>query len=461
MPKKTKIKTVFFCNSCGEDFSKWLGKCTNCGEWDTISEFRQSKKNRTSPSVSRQKCTMPQKMMMLSSCKPERIVRKYTGYPEVDRVLGGGLVPGSMILVGGNPGIGKSTLMLQMAAHFTQRDLVVLYVSGEESLEQLSLRSLRLNVGDAPINILTETSVERILDNLEQLKPDIVIIDSVQTMFSEELESASGSVSQVRECAALLMRHAKESQTALFLVGHVTKDGSIAGPRVLEHMVDTVLYFEGDSSYQYRILRAVKNRFGPSGEIALLAMADNGLSEVTNASEFFLMQRDKPQAGAAIVPILEGSRVLVVELQALVNPSHFGLPQRVASGINPKKLSLLIAVMERYTGISIGDHDIFFNITGGLTVSEPAVDLGVAAALLSSFRNVPIRNGLAFLGELGLGGEIRPVNNMAGRLKELAGMGFTHCVVPEPKKGSDWAKKNLGIELIRCDGVNRVEEFVF
>ncbi len=461
MAKKTKSKTVYMCSNCGEDFAKWLGKCTNCGEWDTVSEFRQPKKSSVSSSATRQLGVVPQEMVMLSSCKPEKIVRKFTGYPEVDRVLGGGLVPGSMILVGGNPGIGKSTLMMHVAAHFTKKELVVLYVSGEESLEQFSLRSLRLKVGDAPINILTETSVERILDVLEQIKPDIVIIDSVQTMFSEELESAPGSVSQVRECAALLMRHAKESQAALFLIGHVTKDGSIAGPRVLEHMVDTVLYFEGDSSYQYRILRAVKNRFGPSGEIALLAMADTGLSEVTNASEFFLMNHEKPQTGTSIVPILEGSRVLVVELQALVNPSHFGLPQRVASGINPKKLSLIVAVLERYTGISLGDHDIFFNITGGLTVSEPAADLGIAAALLSSFRNVPIRNGHTFLGELGLGGEIRPVNNMTSRLKELASMGFTHCVVPEPKKGSDWAKKDLGIKLVRCDRLNKVEEFVF
>jgi DNA repair protein RadA/Sms len=257
------------------------------------------------------------------------------------------------------------------------------------------------------------------------------------------------------------MRRAKASKTALFLVGHVTKEGAIAGPRVIEHMVDTVLYFEGDSSYQYRILRAVKNRFGPSGEIALLAMADAGLSEVPNASEFFLMHRDTPQVGTAIVPVLEGSRILVVELQALVNPTHFGLPQRVASGINPKKLSLLIAVLERYTGISLGDHDMFFNITGGLTVSETAIDLGIIAAILSSFRNRAVRNNLAFLGEIGLGGEVRPVHGMTNRLKECAALGFTHCIVPRPQKGSDWAKKKLGIELIQIGSIAAIGEKIF
>ncbi len=458
MPKKTK--TVFMCNNCGEDFPKWMGKCTSCGEWDSIAEFRQPKK-KTGGTALRSPGSGIQDAVLLSTCNPEKIERLCTGFPEVDRVLGGGLVPGSMILVGGNPGIGKSTLMLHIAAYFTQNNSRVLYVSGEESLEQLSLRSQRLGTGAVPVSVLTETSMESILQTMEQVKPDVVVVDSVQTVFSEELESAPGSVSQVRECTALLMRHAKNSRTALFLVGHVTKEGAIAGPRVIEHMVDTVLYFEGDSSFQYRLLRAIKNRFGPSGEIALLSMSDTGLSEVPNASEFFLMHRDIPQVGTSVVPVLEGSRILVVELQALVNPTHFGLPQRVASGINPKKLSLLIAVLERYTGISLGDHDIFFNITGGLTVAEPAVDLGIAAALLSSFRNVPVRKGVAFVGEIGLGGEIRPVNSMLTRLKELAGLGFKQCVVPVPAKRSDWSDKSRGIELLTCRGVNDLAEKIF
>jgi DNA repair protein RadA/Sms len=437
-----------------------MGKCTNCGGWDTITEFRQPKKSGSRQSgVSGNK--IAREAVDLSSCKPERIKRRFTGFPEVDRVLGGGLVPGSMVLVGGNPGIGKSTLMLHTAAHFTQKDSRVLYVSGEESLEQLSLRSQRLGIAAVPISVLTETSVERVLDTMDTMHPDVVILDSIQTIFSEELESAPGSVSQVRECTAMLMRRAKESQTALFLVGHVTKEGAIAGPRVIEHMVDTVLYFEGDSSFQYRILRAIKNRFGPSGEIALLAMTDSGLREVSNASEFFLMHRDVPQVGTAVAPVLEGSRILVVELQALVNRSHFGLPQRVASGINPKKLSLLLAVLERYAGVSLGDHDIFFNVAGGLSIAEPAIDLSIAASVLSSFRNIALGKGIACIGEIGLGGEIRPVNSMLPRLRELAGMGFTRCVVPVPPRRSDWAEKNKGIELIMCRSVNDLGDKIF
>ncbi len=455
-----KSRTVYVCSNCGEDFSKWLGRCTNCGAWDTVSEFRQPKKNGVSSSARASGIGL-QEVTVLSSCTPEAIHRKPCGFPEVDRVLGGGLVPGSMVLVGGNPGIGKSTLMLHIAAHFTAEQAKVIYVSGEESLDQLSLRSQRLGISSVPISVLTETAIESVLDTMTQLQPDVVVIDSVQTVFSEELESAPGSVSQVRECTALLMRHAKATNTALFLIGHVTKEGAIAGPRVIEHMVDTVLYFEGDSSYQYRILRAIKNRFGPSGEIALLAMTDTGLHEVPNASEFFLMHRDTPQVGTAVVPVLEGSRILVVELQALVNPTHFGMPQRVSSGVNPKKLALLIAVLERYTGISLGDHDIFLNIAGGLAVSEPAIDLAVTAALLSSFRNEPVRNGIAFIGELGLGGEVRSVHSMLARLKEIAGMGFKQCVVPIPTRRSDWSRKVKGIELLSCRSVIDIADKIF
>ncbi len=451
-------KTIFICSNCGEDFPKWHGRCLNCGEWGTISEFR---KPRTKDKSSLSRNRSLNKTISLSSCTPEKIERKSSGFPEVDRVLGSGVVPGSMTLIGGDPGIGKSTLMMQIAAHFTKKNSTVLYISGEESLEQLSLRSKRLEIENVPVNILTESSMECVLDAIEVIKPDIVIVDSIQAVFSEELESPPGSVSQLRECTAMLMRHIKESNTALFLIGHVTKEGVIAGPRVLEHIVDTVLYFESDCGYQYRILRAVKNRFGPSGEIALLSMYDNGLSEVSNASEFFLSHHESPQVGTAVVPVLEGSRILVVELQALVNPSHFGLPQRVASGINAKKLSLLIAVIERYTGINLGDHDIFFNIAGGLKVSEPAVDLGIAAAVISSFRNMPLRNKVAFIGELGLGGEIRPVNNITMRLKEIDGMGFTDCIVPVPKSGSEWAKKKYNLNLIKSPYVNNMTEFIF
>jgi DNA repair protein RadA/Sms len=346
-------------------------------------------------------------------------------------------------------------------AHWATSGKTTLYISGEESTEQVSMRAQRLGIAAAPGKMATETSAEAVLALLGTEKPDIVVIDSIQTIFTEQLESAPGSVSQIRESTALLLRFAKKNATSLFLIGHVTKEGAIAGPRVLEHMVDTVLSFEGDATYQYRILRANKNRFGPSGEIALLAMADAGLAEVANASEFFLLNRHDPQVGTAAVPIMEGSRILVVELQSLINRSHFGMPQRVAAGINPRKLSLILAVLERHGGCVLGDHDVFFNIAGGLTVAEPSIDLGIAAAILSSFRSRPIRRDLAFLGELGLGGEVRPVNNMTGRLNELGRLGFTECVVADSRKDADWTKGNSKMRLIHCRKIAQLQDFVF
>ena len=428
MNKKTA--TVFVCNNCGQDYAKWHGRCTNCGAWDTIVEMRGVKAAPSSREISIDRSSI----VPLSSCIVNGSGRVLGSFPEIDRVLGGGLILGALVLIGGDPGIGKSTLLLQLLSAWASKGKKALYISGEESADQIYLRAQRLSVADAPISMLAETSVEAILSKLEDAKPDIVVVDSIQTMFSEALESAPGSVSQVRESASVLLRFAKQNKTAVILIGHVTKEGAIAGPRVLEHMVDTVLYFEGDSHYHYRIVRAVKNRYGPSGEIAILSMTDRGLREVTNPSEFFLLNRGNPQVGTAIAPVLEGSRVLVVEVQSLVNKSHFGLPQRVASGINPKKLALLLAVLERFGGLALGDHDIFFNIAGGLTVAEPAIDLGIAASIISSFRNRPLRKELAFIGELGLGGEIRPVNNMPLRLKELSRMGFSECLVPRPPK---------------------------
>ena len=454
MAKKTR--SVYVCSNCGDDFPKWQGRCTSCGEWDTISEFREARISRSGASDGHIAAGTVEPVS-LSSCEPESVSRISVGMSDLDRVLGGGLVRGSLVLVGGDPGIGKSTLMLQLAAHVALRRLPVLYVSGEESLQQVSLRSRRLGVTDAGISMFPETTLGRVLDVLSKAKPRMAIVDSIQTMMSEELESAPGSVSQVRECAALLMRHAKQTGTAIILVGHVTKDGAIAGPRMLEHMVDTVLYFEGDATHQYRILRAVKNRFGPSGEIALLAMSDTGLAEVPNASDFFLQHRDAPQVGTAVVPVREGSRILVVELQALVNPTHFGLPQRVAAGINPKRLSLLIAVLERYAGISLGDHDVFLNVTGGLAISEPAADFGIAAAMLSSFRNVPLRQGIGLIGEIGLGGEIRPVNSMGARIKELCAMGFVECAVPPGVSRPDRAGQGK-MRLLECRTVSDIDD---
>jgi DNA repair protein RadA/Sms len=452
-----KSSTVFVCSNCGQDFAKWLGRCTSCGAWETITEMRGVKASPASRELSIDRSDI----VDLSSCKADDSGRISGSFPEIDRVLGGGLIPGSFILIGGDPGIGKSTLLLQLLSAWTKAGNKGLYVTGEESTEQIFLRSKRLNAADAPLSLLAETSVDAILERLSESKPNIVVIDSIQTMFSETLESAPGSVAQVRESASMLLRFAKQNSTAIILIGHVTKEGAIAGPRVLEHMVDTVLYFEGDSHYQYRIVRAVKNRYGPSGEIAILSMSDRGLREVTNPSDFFLHNHANPQVGAAIVPVLEGSRVLVVEVQSLVNKSHFGLPQRVASGINPKKLSLLLAVLERFGGFSLGEHDVFFNIAGGLSVAEPAVDLAAAASIISSFRNKPLRRELALVGELGLGGEIRPVNNMLLRLKELSRMGFTQCVAPKPQKNADWASSDIPIKLIMCSKINELAEQIF
>jgi DNA repair protein RadA/Sms len=452
-----KTKSVYVCSSCGESYPKWLGKCDNCGSWDTISEFREPVgASRALKSYG----GAPPEVTALDAHKGGSAERIASQFPDVDRVLGGGLVRGGVSLLGGDPGIGKSTLLLQLMVRWAAAGKKTLYISGEESTEQVAMRAVRLGVKSVPVGMVTETSVEAVLALLASQKPDIVVVDSIQTIFTEQLESAPGSVSQIRESTALLLRFAKSNGTALFLIGHVTKEGAIAGPRVLEHMVDTVLSFEGDTTYQYRILRAVKNRFGPSGEIALLSMSDAGLREVRNASEFFLVNRHEPIVGTAIAPIMEGSRILVVELQALVNRSHFGMPQRVASGINPRKLSLLLAVLERHGGCVIGDHDVFFNIAGGLNVAEPSIDLGIAAAILSSFRGTPLKRDLACIGEVGLGGEVRPVNNMSGRLKELARMGFKECVVTGSVKNADWSRNADGLTLLPCRRIGSLQEII-
>ncbi len=454
-----KQKTAYVCDACGQDYPKWQGKCDNCGEWNCLKEFRLGTKGSS-------KSTAPVKdqlqLLSLSQSSAIENTRIKSSFAQVDTVFGGGLVRGSFVLLGGDPGIGKSTLLLQMMAQWAREQQVVVYVSGEESVEQISLRAKRLRVEDSGVNLVTETSVESLLELFNRHKPQIVVIDSIQTMYTEDLESAPGSVSQIRECGAILLRYAKRENVTIILIGHVTKDGSIAGPRVLEHMVDTVLQFEGDGRYNYRILRSVKNRFGPSGEIALFTMSDSGLNGNSNASEFFLMNRDHPIPGTSIAAVLEGTRVLVLEIQALVNKSHFGIPQRVASGMSPKKLSLLIAVLEKFDSMVLGDHDIFINIAGGLSVREPAADLGIIAALLSSFLNKPLRKDLAFIGEIGLGGEIRPVNNMSQRLKELSKMGFKECVVANPRKGTDWVEQSKNsISLLMCSGIAEVRKVVF
>ncbi|MBN1574921.1 MAG: DNA repair protein RadA [Chitinispirillaceae bacterium] len=455
-----KSKTAYVCTECGQDYTKWRGKCDNCGLWDTVHEIRLPASGTATATTSAAART-PAAARRLADCAIDGAQRLPSGLGEIDRVLGGGFVRGACILLGGDPGIGKSTLLLQLAALSGDKQMKVLYISGEESAEQVAMRARRLHVEHADMELLTETSVEAIMQTLGERTPGLVIVDSIQSVFTEELQSAAGSVAQLRESAAILLRFAKESGAIMVFIGHVTKEGAIAGPRLLEHMVDTVLYFEGDASYQYRVLRAVKNRFGPAGELALLAMSDDGLHEIANASEFFLTNRHSPQAGTAIAPVLEGSRILMVELQALVNKSHFGIPQRVASGINQRKLALLLAVLERHGGIVLGDFDVFFNIAGGLTVAEPAIDLGTAAAILSSFRNRPLRGDIAHIGELGLGGEIRPVNAMNARLKELARMGFRECIVPAPSKKADWFSETYRMKLLPCAKVGGLQELLF
>lgn len=459
-----KSVTAFVCTECGQDYTKWRGKCDNCGLWDTVHEIRLG---------SAAAASAPQRrtahfagdtsagVRSLDECTVDSVTRYKSGSFEIDRVLGGGFVKGACILLGGDPGIGKSTLLLQLAARAGKNSLSALYISGEESAEQVAMRASRLGITGSSIGILTETSIETISPVLTESKPGLVIVDSIQTMFTETIQSAPGSVAQVRESAAILLRFAKETGAVVVLIGHVTKDGAIAGPRILEHMVDTVLYFEGDASYQFRVLRAVKNRFGPSGEIALLSMTDSGLHEITNASEFFLSNRHNPQPGTAIAPILEGSRIIMVELQALVNKSHFGIPQRVASGIQQRKLALLLAVLERHGGLVFGEYDVFFNIAGGLTVAEPSIDVGVAASLISSFRNRPLRPNIALIGELGLAGELRSVNAMGQRLKELSRMGFTECIVPKPSQKAEWFTDDYKMKLIPCVKIGSLQELLF
>ncbi|MDD5675675.1 MAG: DNA repair protein RadA [Chitinivibrionales bacterium] len=454
-----KEKTAFVCNECGQDFTKWYGRCPACSAWESITEFRMgaggSGKNSHRSSTKNEVVTLAE---VPENKIPARIKSRS---PEFDRIMGGGAVPGALVLIGGDPGIGKSTLLLQLASAWAASGLTCLYVSGEESCEQISMRAQRLRVGGSPLLVMAETSVEAIIEACSQKKPQIVVIDSIQTVFSEEMESAPGSVAQVREAAAALLRFGKANRVTIFMIGHVTKDGQLAGPRLLEHMVDTVLYFEGDPTYQYRLLRAVKNRYGPSGEIALFSMADTGLHEVTNASHFFLLNHETPQAGSAVTAVMEGTRPLAVELQALVNRTHFGLPQRVASGVNPKKMALLLAVIERYGGVQLGDYDIFLNVTGGLSVSEPAADLAMAAAIISSFRNIPVRKGIALIGETGLGGEVRPVNNLAARLKELKRLGFTDIIIPRPPRAESAALDARGLSLLPCDRIEKLADILF
>lgn len=424
-----KAKTVFVCSDCGSEARKWSGQCGDCGAWNTLVEFKPD----TAPTGrgSRSGYTgQAQEVTTMANVSVGEEPRIATGLSELDRVLGGGLVEGSVVLIGGDPGIGKSTILLQTLTHLSQ-NIPALYVTGEESLQQVALRAHRLELPQDGLRLMSETSIENIIATAKREQPKVMVVDSIQTIYSESLSSAPGGVSQVRECAAALVRFAKQSGTALFLVGHVTKEGSLAGPRVLEHMVDSVLYFEGEQDSRYRVVRAVKNRFGAINELGVFAMTDRGLREVSNPSAIFLSSHDLAVPGSVVMVTRDGSRPLLVEVQALVDDSQLGNPRRVAVGLDQNRLAMLLAVLSRHGGISTMGMDVFTNVVGGVKVLETGSDLALLIAVVSSLRNRSMENRVVAFGEVGLSGEIRPVPNGQERLKEAAKHGFNKAIVPK------------------------------
>jgi DNA repair protein RadA/Sms len=436
-------KILYRCNACGQAQPKWSGQCSGCGAWNSLVESVEDRApaSRFAGYAGAAENPVP---VLLAEVEAEEVFRTPTGLEEFDRVLGGGLVAGSVILIGGDPGIGKSTLLLQILAGLGETRQT-LYITGEESIRQVSLRAKRLQLPCQGVRILTETSLERILEVATAQRPEILVIDSIQTIFSELLQSAPGSVAQVRESAAQLVRFAKRTQTTVFLVGHVTKEGALAGPRVLEHMVDTVLYFEGDNSSRFRVIRAFKNRFGAVNELGVFAMTETGLREVRNPSAIFLSRGDEEAPGSVVMVTREGSRPLLVEVQALVDESHLPAPRRVALGLEQNRLAMLLAVLHRHGGVPIFNQDVFVNLVGGLRLSETAGDLAVALAIVSSFKDRPIPKSWVAFGEVGLNGEVRPVQNGEERIREAAKHGFTHALVPAKNvvKGI-----NKGLEVV-------------
>lgn len=442
-----KSKTKFVCSECGYETSKWMGKCPSCLQWNTFVEEVETKvQGNTSDRI------LP-KAIPITEVSGESEQRIKTGMQELDRVLGGGIVEGSLVLVGGDPGIGKSTLLLQMCGALSS-SLKILYASGEESVKQIKIRADRLSVNNENILMVTETNFENINNLIEDIKPQVVILDSIQTVYSEQLTSAPGSVSQVREVTGQLMRIAKGMGITVFIVGHVTKEGAIAGPRVLEHMVDTVLYFEGERHQNYRILRAVKNRFGSTNELGLFEMTQQGLKEVNNPSGLLLDGRAKDQSGSAIVASLEGTRPMLLEIQALVTPTIFGIARRMATGIDYNRMTMLMAVLEKKVGMQLYNHDAYVNVVGGIRIDEPACDLGIIASIAGSFKNQPIDPDIVVMGEVGLTGEVRPVSQAEKRIIESKRLGFKKCLVPAGNKSS----QVTGIEGIEIMFAETVEE---
>lgn len=444
----SKGKTAYSCSACGAQSPKWAGQCSDCGEWNTLVEVVAMTSPVRSPRFSGYAGTTQAQVRDLADVQPESAGRTETGSEELDRVLGGGLVSGSVVLLGGDPGIGKSTLLLQTLIDLGDR-VRTLYVTGEESPEQVALRAQRLGLASSNARLLAETAVERIIEIARQEQPEVLVVDSIQTLYTSVLQSAPGSVAQVRESAAQLVRFAKQTGTALFLVGHVTKEGTLAGPRVLEHMVDTVLYFEGDAGGRYRVVRAMKNRFGAVNEIGVFAMTEKGLKAVTNPSAIFLSRHDEPVAGSVVMVTREGTRPLLVEVQALVADSHLSNPRRVTLGLEQNRLSMLLAVLHRHGGIAVADQDVFVNVVGGVRVSETAADLAVIVAALSSFRDRPIPVDWIVFGEVGLAGEIRPVPNGVERLREAVKHGFRKALVPAANLNKQVKVEGLEIVAVK------------
>lgn len=440
-------KYKFVCQECGHEEAKWCGRCPGCGKWNSMVEELNQAKNRKTPQFME---TKPVPITEVSDFAEERIG---TGIGELDRVLGGGVVPGSLILIGGDPGIGKSTIALQAASKIAGARGMSLYVTGEESAQQTKLRAARLGVVTDSLYVVTETSLEKIGDHVEKLTPSLVVIDSIQTVFTENIPSAPGSVAQVRECTGFLLQMAKARNIPVIIVGHVTKEGFLAGPRVLEHMVDAVLYFEGERHHTFRILRAVKNRFGSTNEIGVFEMGERGLLEVSNPSEMFLAERPTGVSGSVVVAGMEGTRPVLVEIQALVSPSSFGNPRRMTSGIDFNRVSLIMAVLEKRVGLHLGNQDAYLNVAGGVRLDEPAVDLGVAVAIASSFRDVPVNQSAVVLGEIGLTGEVRGISHVTKRINEGNKMGFGTFVVPNANLAQ--CKEIAKVKVI---GVEKVEE---
>ena len=441
-------KSVYFCQNCGHEESKWLGQCPMCKEWNTFAEEKVV-------SIKGQKSSVEKQVqaVTLSSVTTDEDERMTTELVELDRVLGGGIVPGSLVLVGGDPGIGKSTLLLQVCQKLSAMNKKVLYISGEESLKQIKLRANRMGEFSENLYLLCETSLNLIQTAIEREKPDVVVIDSIQTMYNEEIGSAPGSVSQVRESTNVFMQLAKGMNIAIFIVGHVTKEGTVAGPRVLEHMVDTVLYFEGDRHASYRILRGVKNRFGSTNEIGVFEMRKEGLVEVENPSEFMLSGKPENASGSVVACAMEGTRPMLLEIQALVCKSNFGMPRRTAAGIDYNRVNLLMAVLEKRVGLPLSGYDAYVNIAGGIRMNEPAVDLGIIMAVASSYKNRPVSEDTIVFGEVGLSGEVRAVTMPEQRVAEAKKLGFKVCVVPEVSLKS--IGKVEGIEVIGVKSVNQ------